>query len=70
MEMFHRLKVINTKSNTENQPHLKGREKKKTAQKDQLLDQIMFINVLRKSPWKQFAGELTDLQSFLTEVPA
>lgn len=69
MEMFHRLKVINTKSNTENQPHLKAREKK-PAQRDQLLDQIMFINVLRKSPWKQFAGELTDLQSFLTEVPA
>lgn len=36
----------------------------------QLLDQIMFINVFRKSPQKQFTGELTDLQSFLTEVPA
>lgn len=30
----------------------------------------MFINVLRKSPQKQFTGELTDLQSFLTQVPA
>lgn len=30
----------------------------------------MFINVFRKSPQKQFIGELTDLQSFLTEVPA
>lgn len=64
--MFYRLKVIST----ENQPHWKAQEKKNPAQKHQLLDQIMFINVLRKSPWKQFAGELTDLQSFLTEVPA
>lgn len=40
------------------------------AGKLRLLDQIMFINVFRKSPRKQFTGELTDLQSFLTEVPA
>lgn len=45
----------------------KAQEKNYLAQ---LLDQIMFINVFRKSPRKQFAGELTDLQSFLTEVPA
>lgn len=44
--------------------------KEKCPQKHELLDQIMFINVFRKSPRKQFTGELTDLQSSLTEVPA
>lgn len=62
MEMYFILKV------TPSQVDIKL--KNKSLLLHQLLDQIMFINVFRKSPQKQFTGELTDLQSFLTEVPA